>query len=77
MVMFKLLTAAKMRTEDKQLTFMPTSFPGSTPISFSEPAFPSTIGHKTQRLWANPKPEPGNPGSGLIVRVRWRVASCN
>ena len=24
-------------------------------------------------LWSNPKPEPGNPGSGLILRVRRRL----
>ncbi len=40
---------------------------GQFAISFPEPAFPS--GWDTQRPWTNPKPGPGNPGSGLIVSV--------
>ena len=34
---------------------------------------PLTSGREAQGLWSNPKPEPGNPGSGLILRVRRRL----
>ena len=36
---------------------------------------PWPAGRETQRLWTNPKPDPGNPGSGVIVRVRQRLYS--
>ena len=34
---------------------------------------PLTSGREAHGLWSNPKPEPGNPGSGLILRVRQRL----
>ena len=34
---------------------------------------PFTSGREAQGLWSNPKPEPGNPGSGLVLRVRRRL----